>query len=62
MKEGHRVAPITYDMGNSPLDEHVDLPPYLQDEQLKVAIRQFVTTSFGIIVQRDGLRLTAASG
>jgi SAM-dependent methyltransferase len=52
MREGHEVAPFTYDMGDSPLDEHIDLPPYLRDDQLKLALRQFVTTSFGIIVRR----------
>jgi SAM-dependent methyltransferase len=50
--EGHEVTPFTYDMGDRPLDEHVDMPPYMQDEQLRVAIRQYVTTSFGIIVRR----------
>ncbi|WP_420140513.1 SAM-dependent methyltransferase [Sphingomonas sp.] len=52
IREGHEVAPITYDMGDRPVDEHVDLPPYLDAEHLKVALRQYVTTSFGIIVRR----------
>jgi SAM-dependent methyltransferase len=52
IREGHEVAPITYDMGDRPVDEHVDVPPYLDAEHLKVALRQYVTTSFGIIVRR----------
>jgi SAM-dependent methyltransferase len=50
--EGHEVMPITYDQGSSPLDEHIDIPPYCEDTHLKLAIRQFVTTSFGLIARR----------
>jgi SAM-dependent methyltransferase len=63
IRAGHAVAPITYDMGDRPLDAHVDTAPYLGDAQLKLALRQYVTTSFGLIIRRDGGGgpLTAAS-
>jgi hypothetical protein len=34
------------------VDQHVDVPPYADSEHLKLAIQQYVTTSFGIIVRR----------
>jgi hypothetical protein len=52
---GHSVAPIRLDIGDTPLDQHVDVPPYANDPHLKMAIGRYATTSFGIIVRRgDG--------
>ena len=51
-QSGHRVFPLNYDLGDRPLDRHVDLPPYSADEHLKLALQRHVTTSFGLIVQR----------
>ncbi|MFD1952218.1 class I SAM-dependent methyltransferase [Sphingomonas arantia] len=49
---GHHVLPLKYDAGDRPLDLHIDVPPFAQTNHLKIALRQFVTTSFGIAVIR----------
>ena len=51
-RAGCTVAPFCYDAGDTELDRHVDLPPYGRDEALKVALRQYVSASFGLIVRR----------
>lgn len=50
--QGHKVSPLRFDLGDRPLDRHVDMPPYSHDEHLKLALGRFVTTSFGLIVRR----------
>ena len=52
-EQGHALAFI-FDLGDRPLDRHVDVPPYAQDNHLKLALAEFVTTSFGIIVRKAG--------
>lgn len=59
---GHIVAPLDFDVGASPLDLFIDVPPYQQDwhpEQsrawpvpahLKLAIDGFAATCFGIAI------------
>ncbi len=49
---GHSVAPIKLDIGETPLDDHVDVPPFTNDLHLKMAIGRYATTSFGMIVRR----------
>ncbi|MES3151440.1 hypothetical protein [Sphingomonas faeni] len=49
---GHLVAQIKYDLGNTQHDDYVDVPPYSNDNHLKLALGKYVTTSFGIIVRR----------
>ncbi|USI72365.1 methyltransferase domain-containing protein [Sphingomonas morindae] len=49
---GHEVAQIKFDQGEQPLDRHVDMPPYRHDEHLKLALSNYVTTSFGVIIRR----------
>lgn len=52
VSRGHFVAQIKYDFGDTPLDTHVDVPPYSDSNHLKLAIGRYVTTSIGIIVRR----------
>lgn len=52
VSRGHYVAQFKYDFGDTMVDQHVDVPPYADAEHLKLAIQQYVTTSFGIIVRR----------
>lgn len=47
---GHTVLPIKFDQGELPPDRFVDMPPYRGDHHLKVALKKYVTTSFGIAV------------
>jgi 2-polyprenyl-3-methyl-5-hydroxy-6-metoxy-1,4-benzoquinol methylase len=48
---GHRID-LTFDLGDQPLDRHIDVPPYSADNHLKLQIQNWVTTSFGIIVRK----------
>lgn len=50
--QGHIVAPFDFDPGPRALDRYVDMPPYLFEPHLKLALEGFAATSFGIIVQR----------
>lgn len=52
VSRGHFVAQIKYDLGDTQQDAYVDVPPYSADNHLKLALGQYVTTSFGIVVRR----------
>ncbi len=52
IKAGHQVLPIKYDMGDRPLDVHIDVAPYSSDNHLKLALAEYVTTSFGMAVRK----------
>lgn len=52
VSRGHFVAQIKYDFGTTPLDQHVDVPPYSTNDHLKLAMGGYVTTSFGLIIRR----------
>ncbi len=52
ISRGHEVAQIKLDIGDTPLDQHIDMPPYTDDVQLKLLLGRYVTTSFGIIVRK----------
>lgn len=49
---GHVVAPLDFDAGSGPVDSFVDIPPYLPEPHLRLALAGFATTSVGIIVQK----------
>ena len=49
---GHEVLPITWDQGDQPEDQFVDVPPYAADIHFKLALRSYVTTSFGIAIRK----------
>lgn len=51
---GHRLAPLDFDPGDGPADRYVDVAPFLQDPCLKIALMGYVTTSFGLIIQKAG--------
>mgnify|MGYP006283543521 CR=1 FL=1 len=51
MAEGFEVT-FNFDMGDQPLDRHIDMPPYAIDNHLKLQLAQWVTTSFGLVVRR----------
>ncbi len=52
MKAGHEVLPITWDQGDQPEDQLVDVPPYAADIHFKLALRGYVTTSFGLAIRK----------
>jgi cyclopropane fatty-acyl-phospholipid synthase-like methyltransferase len=48
---GHHIE-LTFELGDQPLDQHVDVAPYSADRHLKLRIERWVTTSFGLIVHK----------
>ena len=52
MKAGHEVLPITFDQGDQPEDQIVDVAPYAADVHFKLALRSYVTTSFGLAIRK----------
>jgi len=49
---GHHVRPLNFFPGTDPLDVYIDYPPHAPPH-LKIALDRFVTTSIGIIVQKQ---------
>jgi 2-polyprenyl-3-methyl-5-hydroxy-6-metoxy-1,4-benzoquinol methylase len=52
-RRGHDIV-LNFDTGDQPLDLHIDVPPYSQNDHLKLQIAQWVTTSYGLIVRKRG--------
>lgn len=52
-RQGHDIV-LNFDLGDQPLDLHIDVPPYAQENHLKLQIAQWVTTSYGVIVRKAG--------
>ena len=48
---GHTLA-FNFDLGDQPLDQHIDVAPYSADKHLKLLIAGYTTTSFGIIIRK----------
>lgn len=55
MAEGFEVA-LNFDMGDQPVDKHIDMPPYALDNHLKLQLSDWVTTSFGLVARRPAGR------
>ncbi len=64
--KGHEVAPLDFNIGAQPMDQFIDIPPYVNDwpdilkEQwttdaphLKLAIDGFASTCFGLIIKKN---------
>lgn len=43
---------FNFNLGQQPLDQHIDMPPYSVDEHLKLQIMRWAVTSFGLIVRK----------
>ena len=52
VKAGHEILPITWDQGDQPEDQIVDVAPYSADLHFKLALGQYVTTSFGLAIRK----------
>lgn len=53
--EGFEVEPIDFSSGNDDLEQHVDLPPYVDEPHLRLQLAaKFVSTSLGIIIRAPG--------
>lgn len=53
---GHRVEPFNFDLGDSAADAYVDEPPYRGRTHLKLRLGPYASTSFGLIVTKNGAR------
>lgn len=51
--QGCRID-LNFNLGDQPLDRHVDVPPYSSDNHLKLQIAKWTSTSFGVIVKNSG--------
>lgn len=59
-RQGHHVEPLDLDPGSSPLDRHVDPPPYHGStgrarggiKHLRLAIEGFASTSIGLVIRK----------
>jgi 2-polyprenyl-3-methyl-5-hydroxy-6-metoxy-1,4-benzoquinol methylase len=49
---GHEVFPLNLNPGSRELDRHVDLPPYKEEQHLRLLLDRYVITSLGLIVRR----------
>lgn len=49
--KGHRIE-LNFNLGDQPLDKHIDVPPYTSNPHLKLQVAEWTTTSFGLIVQK----------
>ena len=49
---GYEVAPLDFDPGSGPVDNYIDVPPYLNEPILKLALGGYACTSFGLIVRK----------
>ena len=49
---GHEIEPIFIPAPATPIDHHVDIPPYDHNPHLKLLLEGFVTTSVGIFIRK----------
>ena len=52
---GHHME-VDFDPGDQPADCHIDAPPYLHDPHLKVLLHNHVSTSIGLIIEKEERR------
>jgi 2-polyprenyl-3-methyl-5-hydroxy-6-metoxy-1,4-benzoquinol methylase len=43
---------LNFNLGDHPLDKYIDMPPYSNDQHLKLQIDRWASTSFGVIVKK----------
>lgn len=43
---------FNFNLGDQPLDKHIDVAPYKVDEHLKLQIQEWTCTSFGLIIRK----------
>ena len=51
-EKGCHLAPFDYNPGDGPIDRYIDLPPYLAEPHLKLALEGYATTSVGLIIHK----------
>lgn len=53
-RNGCQLA-FNFNLGEQPLDKHIDVAPYSADNHLKLQIDRWASTSFGIVVRKTAL-------
>ena len=53
IRQGFRCQ-LNWSVGREELDFHVDVAPYSSDKHLKLRVGSYVTTSFGLIIEKPG--------
>jgi hypothetical protein len=49
--QGYFVLPVNFDVGDAPIDRHIDLPPYSRDKHLKLLhLDRYVVTSLALVI------------
>jgi 2-polyprenyl-3-methyl-5-hydroxy-6-metoxy-1,4-benzoquinol methylase len=51
---GHEIESLEIPAPATPIDHHVDVPPYEHNPHLKLLLQGFVTTSVGITIKKKG--------
>jgi hypothetical protein len=54
-EKGCWLTPFDYNPGYGPIDRYIDLPPYLVEPHLKLALEGYATTSVGLIIHKKPL-------
>jgi hypothetical protein len=49
---GHQIN-LNFNLGDLPLDKHIDVPPYSTDQHLKLQLGAYATTSYGIVIRKN---------
>lgn len=50
--KGHDMALLDFDPGYGPVDRYIDVPPYLEQPHLKLALEGYAATSIGLVIRR----------
>ncbi|MBB5496882.1 cyclopropane-fatty-acyl-phospholipid synthase family protein [Paraburkholderia sp. MM5384-R2] len=50
--DGYHVAPFNFNPGSKPIDRHIDAPPYAASPHLKLRLKGYVATSFGLVIHK----------
>lgn len=50
-RKGHNLS-FNFNQGQDPVDQHVDVAPYSEDNHLKLSLMQYTTTSIGLLIQK----------
>jgi len=53
-RQGHKVYPLNFHIGGYVDDNFIDVPPYDSGTHLRLQLQNYVTTSFGLIVRKNG--------
>ena len=59
-RDNHRIA-LDFTLGTGIADDFIDIPPFSHNPHLKLIVNNYVTTSIGLIIERDRGGIAARS-